>query len=514
VFWFRQVNPVGYGSQVYKKSSGGISATHPKPEMPLVWVTPSNGDEHNTIKAGIIPYACWKVEDMRFEFDSSIIKPDMADELQDLSDLIEEHTKSGQRPPASIFGHADPVGQDDYNKQLSGRRAKALYALLTRNVEMWEELYTQPFGGDSWREKKATTMMLSRMGYGDTDPEIRRFQQDQGLEVDGIMGPNTRKALYKAYMDAICPIALNPQQDFLGRGQDPDGKADYQGCGEFNPLMLFSEEEQKEYSKPEKREERNRENAPNRRVMVFLFRPGTNVNPERWPCPRAKESGAGCRKRFWSDGERRRTERLPDQRRKYKDTKDTFACRFYDRLASSSPCEGVPFQFRIRLCDPFGRPIPDAPYRITYGGKTGKGKADTDGWIMAQDLFVPDTVNIEWGYPPDESEPDNEGKLRADTPGIESHDSDDLTGELVFRMLVYTQINDEDRDQAAYRRLHNIGYSYEEDDDEAEEAAVRAFQLAYAEYGLKPTGEVDEPTYEVLKDVHDSTELRHSSPKG
>lgn len=505
---------MGYGRQFYKKSGGGITATHPTQELPPIWVAPSVGDEHNTIKAEIIPYACWKVEDVRFEFDSSIIKPDMTDELQDLSELIEEHTKSGRRPPASIFGHADPVGQDDYNKQLSGRRARALYAMLIRNVDMWEELYTQPLGGDSWREKKATSMMLGRLGYGDTDAEIKRFQQDKGLEVDGIMGPNTRKALYKAYMDAICPITLDPKQDFLGRGKDPDGKADYQGCGEFNPLMLFSKKEEEKYSKPENREERNSENAPNRRVMVFLFRPGTQVNPERWPCPRAKESGAGCRKRFWSDGEKRRTARLPDQRREYKDTKDTFACRFYDRLASISPCEGVQFQFRIRLCDPFGRPIPDASYRITYGSKAGKGKANGDGWIMEQDSFVPETVNIEWGYPPDVGETEEESQPQADAPGSESHDSDDLEGELVFRMLVYTQINDKDRDQAVFRRLNNIGYPYKEGDEEAERAAVRAFQLAYAEHGLEPTGEVDEPTYEALRDVHDTTELRRSSKQG
>jgi len=28
--------------------------------------------------------------------------------------------------PLSVFGHADPVGSDDYNKALSGRRAMAV----------------------------------------------------------------------------------------------------------------------------------------------------------------------------------------------------------------------------------------------------------------------------------------------------------------------------------------------------------------------------------------------------
>jgi hypothetical protein len=31
--------------------------------------------------------------------------------------------------------------------------------------------------------------------------------------------------------------------------------------------------------------------------------------------------------------------RLPDERREFSKTKDTFACRFYDRLSNTSPCE-------------------------------------------------------------------------------------------------------------------------------------------------------------------------------
>ncbi len=478
---------MGNGSQDFKKSSGGISGVHPPQEMPPFRVAPSSGDEHNTIKTGIVPFACWKVEDIRFEFDSSIIKPDMADELQDLSDLIEEHTKGNRRPPASIFGHADPVGQDDYNKQLSGRRAKALYALLTRNVDMWEELYKQPFGGDSWRKKKATSMMLSRLGYGDNKPEIKRFQRDQGLQVDGIMGPDTRKALYKAYMDAICPITLDPQTDFLGRGQDPDGKADYQGCGEFNPLMLFSEEEQKEYSKPEKREERNSENAPNRRVMVFLFRPGIHVKPDRWPCPRAKEGGAGCRKRFWSDGERRRTERLPDQRREYKETKDTFACRFYDRMASRSPCEN-PNQrttLHIRLLDVDGKPMIEdpayrsgVPFRVTLVEiREGISK---DGWVEVQMpvYFCPAQSLVEWGS--------------KDASGRYPHNLD---------LVIHCNQGEVDEKLEAVGKLHNLGYPKEMGLDET----IRFFQINedLEERGLDADGNPPPATMKKLRERYD-----------
>jgi hypothetical protein len=76
--------------------------------------------------------------------------------------------------------------------------------------------------------------------------------------------------------------------------------------------------------------------------MVLLFRVGSQVLRTKWPCPRANEGTSGCVNRFWSDGQERRTNRLPDQDRKYELTHDTFACRFYDRLLNKSPCERIP----------------------------------------------------------------------------------------------------------------------------------------------------------------------------
>jgi hypothetical protein len=68
-----------------------------------------------------------------------------------------------------------------------------------------------------------------------------------------------------------------------------------------------------------------------------LFQPGLRIDSGCWPCPRTNEGVAGCRKRFWSDHAKRR--RFQAERREFESTGDTFACRFYDRLASQSPCE-------------------------------------------------------------------------------------------------------------------------------------------------------------------------------
>jgi outer membrane protein OmpA-like peptidoglycan-associated protein len=100
------------------------------------------------------------VEDLRFDFDSSFVKPELAEEVAELRKLRDRHKKDVSPqpgaalvsifPPLSIFGHADPTGGDDYNKQLSGRRATAIYAMLVRDSALWNKLYDEPLGNDKW----------------------------------------------------------------------------------------------------------------------------------------------------------------------------------------------------------------------------------------------------------------------------------------------------------------------------------------------------------------------------
>jgi len=143
-------------------------------------------------------------------------------------------------------------------------------------------------------------------------------------------------------MDKVCtdddgtPFQV-ADTDFLARGEDKDLKGDVQGCSEFNPLLIFSQAKQRQFADPSRHKARNEANKPNRRVMVLLFRPGSRVDPQRWPCPRARENTTGCRRRFFSDFGRRLANGPED--REFEKTKDTFACRFYDRLVNSSPCE-------------------------------------------------------------------------------------------------------------------------------------------------------------------------------
>jgi len=355
-------------------SEGGMTADHPAESARVALVGPATASEFNTLRLRLVPIACWRVEDIRFEFDSSFVRPSIAREMTYLAALRTIHRGA----PLSLFGHADPTGRDDYNKKLSGRRATAVHALLTRKTDLWHRLYDNPEGGDQWGTRSIQTI-LDDLSYppgstggsmdAPTREALKRFQRSHGLPDNGNADRGTRTKLFEAYMDHICrdmdgnPFRLT-DSDFLAAGADAQGKGDYQGCSEFNPVLVFSQEEHRRYESASDKSERNAENAPNRRVIIFLFRSGTRVDPAWWPCPAAAQGTRGCEERFFSDAADRR--RNQAARRRFEDTRDTFACRFYHLLSIHSPCEapgriGLP----LRFVDEIGLPLRDSPVKLT-----------------------------------------------------------------------------------------------------------------------------------------------------
>jgi hypothetical protein len=300
---------------VHLESVLGTVASHPEREAgPAFFVAPAVAAETktNVLRFEVIPIGCLGLRDALFDFDSSFVTPDIGQILKELPALRTKHQNAaGELPPLSVFGHADPVSNDAYNKELSGRRAKAIFGLLTHNVKIWDTLFDKPFHGDDWKKRNVLGFIAGFLNLPAGTPRAQLFQ---------------------AYMTALFPSVLTTN-DFLARGKDSKGKGDFQGCSEFNPLIVLSKSEASNLPKPE----RDDENRPNRRVVVFLFKPGSIVDPALWPCPNADDGVPACTKRFFADGDARRS--AGAVRRNFSDTKDTFACRFYDRLAHDSPCE-------------------------------------------------------------------------------------------------------------------------------------------------------------------------------
>jgi hypothetical protein len=218
-----QANPVDSGS------GGGIAGTHPEVESAPIYVGPATAAQRNTIISPLVPIACWRVDDIRFDFDSSFVLPETTSEMQALADLRDKHTLqvpgtvpgaqgTSIPPPLSLFGHADPVGTDDYNKTLSGRRVTAVYAMLTRKAALWENLYSQPLGGDRWGSRALQNMLTT------VDPSLNSDSSRLQQQIASALGSSgTRTSLYSSYMDKVCGTLKLDPTDFLGEGADSQG---------------------------------------------------------------------------------------------------------------------------------------------------------------------------------------------------------------------------------------------------------------------------------------------------
>ena len=460
-------------------SDGGVAGEHVAVEPFEFLVGPTTTDQFNTARLRLIPIACWRVDDVRFAFDSSFVNADpdpdnsndIRAELRHLVDLIKDHPGA----PLSVFGHADPVGSDDYNKLLSGRRAKVIYGLLISNtdpgtaVKLWKDVSNT----EAWGANQRQTMQT----------------------VTGLPSGTPDSTLFRSYMQKLCPPTLSlSKKDFLAQGADSGGKGDFQGCSEFNPLLIFSQETQAQFDQAKQQndkegiEKRNAENAPNRRVMVLMFRKGSRVDPARWPCPRATEGVAGCIKRFWSDGEKRRSTHLPNNiDRKFEDANDTFACRFYQRISDESPCDRILRRLRVRLYDAFGTALPFAPFAVAVGGSqkfTSLNRADENGIITValSDVEGPvNSVTVNWGFKPKKDE----------------------EPVLLFSRAIFLVAEGEQGDEAFIKKLSNLGY---DEDDKVQN--IIGFQLDYGplvDPFLAVTGELDDRTRKLLDEVYEQS---------
>lgn len=342
---------------------------------PFLSVAPTD-EEHelNTIREALRPVKEWELLDSHFDFDSSILLPSMTEELAELAVLV----RANPGCPLSVFGHADPTGEIGYNKILSGRRALAVFGLITRRVELWQQLFSNPVGLDDWKkDDRAARIMQGHLTGSTPAPGVPTQAIAQLLPA----------YLAKLGVDSKGAPFLVPASEFLGQGADKDGKAAVQGCGESNPTLMLSTLDTLRFAQASEKDARDAANAPNRRVTILLFERGTVVPPTKWPCPRTKEGISGCRARFWSDATIRATP--SESRREFPADNSTFQCRFYDRLAIAVRRRPAMRPLVLRLLNEKDKPDASVPFRILVEGLTLTGTTGADGMLRTK---VPSTA--------------------------------------------------------------------------------------------------------------------------
>ncbi len=110
-------------------------------------------------------------ENILFDFDKAEIRPNAKPTLQKLSVLL----KTYQNSPTEIRGHTDSKGSDQYNQDLSERRAKAVEAYLVQNFQVNGDRLTPKGLG------KTQPIAPNTKPDGSDDPEGR--QKNRRVEV-------------------------------------------------------------------------------------------------------------------------------------------------------------------------------------------------------------------------------------------------------------------------------------------------------------------------------------------
>lgn len=215
---------------------------------------------------------------LMFETDKTFLLPKAMAGIRGLVDLYSDH----EDLTAVITGHADRAGDTGYNRKLSEARAQAVGQFLYDDVDAWLSRYEAQAVSARWGAREDLHMLgaiLDDAGEpfyaGDVDgifgsqsqDAARRYQSARGLGVDGVPGPQTRRALITDYM-ALDGTSLPAAAD-----------VQYLGCGEEHPAVQTADGVAQE---------------ENRRVEVFLFDPGPPDPPVPDQCP-----GGGCPYETW-----------------------------------------------------------------------------------------------------------------------------------------------------------------------------------------------------------------------
>ena len=233
-------------------------------EAPLVVLPPEASAPEVRLIGAVPSVTLARIKGMAFETNKSLLLPSAVQNLARLADLYADNE------PAELLvvGHADTTGEPSVNDPLSLERAKNTVAYLQDDVEPWLAMYgTSVPSKRRWGSHEDLIMIEALPDFGTKDAgedSVRWFQQTRALDVDGIAGPETRRALITEYM-SFDGTSLKKPREF-------DIEVTAHGCGENFPL---DDEGDDLDSAPAD----GKEDRLDRRVELFFFDAEFGIRP-------------------------------------------------------------------------------------------------------------------------------------------------------------------------------------------------------------------------------------------
>jgi outer membrane protein OmpA-like peptidoglycan-associated protein len=188
---------------------------------------------------------------VHFTTDKAFVEPCMRRVLADAVGHARKHPSQ----KLLVIGHTDRTGLDAENQSLSERRARAVFAMLTRGraeaaaQAEWELLFAKrppgqaPSMSDSWGLREAQHM-LQDLGFypGGIDGEdgpltrdaVRAFRCREGLPPGTTIDDDVWRALIRAYL-AQDAFAIPASQLLINC--PPDQTLNWLGCGVQDPVL-------------------------------------------------------------------------------------------------------------------------------------------------------------------------------------------------------------------------------------------------------------------------------------
>jgi len=209
--------------------SPGAEIVEPSDEVSVEFLREGLGTKSFGLRAGtphtisIQPYVMLaRLFGLTFETSKAFLMPEAIPSVRAMRRLYDANPQT----TLLLVGHTDTVGDPSYNDPLSLERAESMAAFLTDDVDAWYAWYgTSEPSEKRWGSREDGLMMASFLGERD-DASVGVFQTafnravEAGevpgptIEEDGMIGPQTRRALIRSYMahdDTTLPEGVTPQ---------------------------------------------------------------------------------------------------------------------------------------------------------------------------------------------------------------------------------------------------------------------------------------------------------------